>query len=99
MGSRLELHKVLKAIATNVYFQPPSTQEMNYPCIVYSRSGLLKENANGHIYRTVKNYKATVIDRNPDSDIPDKVLQLPNCSFVTHFTKDNLNHDVYSIYY
>lgn len=99
MGSRLKLHDVFKSIVTNVYFQPPSTQAMKYPCIIYSRNGVVKNNANGNPYRIIKQYQVTVIDRNPDSEIPDKVLQLPNCSFVTHFTKDNLNHDVYNIYY
>lgn len=99
MGSRLSLHSIFTTITPNVYFQPPPKDKMNYPCIVYSRNGLLKNDANGKPYMLVKRYQVTVIDLNPDSTIPDRVIEIPNCSFVTHFTKDNLNHDVYNIYY
>jgi len=41
----------------------------------------------------------TVIDRNPDSDLPGKVAELPMCTFNRFFTADNLNHDVYTIFF
>jgi hypothetical protein len=41
----------------------------------------------------------TIIDANPDSDIPAKVGNLPLCKFNRHYTADNLNHDVYNVYY
>lgn len=44
-------------------------------------------------------YELTVIDKNPDSDILDRVASLPMCAFERHYTADNLNHDVYNIYY
>lgn len=84
---------------TNVYFQPPASIRMTYPAIVYKRDGdntVYADNAN---YRNKKRYMVTVIDRNPDSDIPDKIKKLPYCRFSRHYSADDLNHDVYNLYF
>lgn len=100
-GSRLDLHNKLVAIlgSTNVYFQPPATIQMKYPCIIYKRDGYSGARANDRLYLGMKRYSVTVVDRNPDSAIPDRMLELPYCSFSTHFAADGLNHDIYSLYY
>ena len=72
---------------------------MNYPCIVYRRSDIDTDFANDKPYNTYKRYQVIVIDTNPDSVLPDRVGKLPKCSFDRHFTADNLNHDVYNLYY
>ena len=41
----------------------------------------------------------TVIDRDPDSDIPNLVAALPTSSFNRFFVADGLNHTVYTIYF
>ncbi len=101
MGQRLALHQILMTIlgSSNVYFQPPATVKMNYPCIVYRRSDIDTAFADDNPYITNKRYQVTVIDANPDSLIPDKVGKLPKCVFDRHFKADNLNHDVYQLYY
>lgn len=102
MASRLELHEELCAIldSRNVYFQPPASLEMQYPCIVYSLSGIDKLNANNNSYKTDKRYEITVIDYDPDSDIADKILAyFQMCSFDRPFVSDNLNHWVLTLYY
>jgi hypothetical protein len=101
MGQRLQLHQQLKSLlgSNNVYFQPPSTVKMNYPCIVYSRSRIDTKKANNQLYGSINGYSLTVIDPDPDSLIPAKVLALPMCSFDRHYTADNLNHDVFNVYY
>lgn len=101
MGTRLALHNVLLDIlaSDNVYFQPPATLKMLYPCIVYSRSRVDVKKADDITYKYVVGYTLTYIDPNPDGLILDKLLSLPMCSFSTNFKKDNLNHDVFNIYY
>jgi len=101
MGSRLDLHTLLISIlgSTNVYFQPPSSTLMQYPCIVYQRSKINTRHANNGPYHHEKKYQVTVIDRNPDSEIVDAVMNLPKCLFDRHFTSENLNHDVFNIYF
>ena len=101
MAQRLDLQARLSALlgSTNVYFQPPPTIEMNYPAIVYKRDDIRTEFANDKPYKNKTRYQVTVIDRNPDSLIPAKVGQLPMCVFDRFYTADNLNHDVYTLYF
>lgn len=98
---RLQIQALLETLlgTRNVYFQPPATVKMNYPAIVYSRDSQDTSFADNKPYRTDKRYLVTVIDRDPDSPIPDKISNLPKSSFSRHFVADNLNHDAYSVYF
>jgi hypothetical protein len=101
MGRRLDLQKDLeKALGSkHVYFQPPANVHLEYPCIVYHRDLVDELYADNFAYRRLKRYQVTVIDRNPDSPIPDRVAALPLCSFSRFFTSENLNHDIFTIYF
>jgi hypothetical protein len=101
MGSRLALQTIFEGLlgSRNVYFQPPSTVTMSYPCIVYARSNIDTKFADNSPYVRKKRYMVTVIDKNPDSLVPDKVGNLPMCIFDRNYTADNLNHDVFNIYF
>lgn len=97
---RLELHEIFCEIlgSRNVYFQPPESVKLEYPAIVYKRKKIDQYYANNKTYIYEPGYEATLIDPNPDSEYIEKILQLPYCSFDRHFTADNLNHDVFTIY-
>ena len=101
MASRLELQSKFEDVlgSRNVYFQPPSSVQMQYPAIVYSRKDIEGRFANDKIYRKLPCYEAILIDKNPDSEFIDKILDLPYCSFDRHYEADNLNHDVFTIFY
>ncbi|MDB5716245.1 MAG: hypothetical protein JWO15_3642 [Sphingomonadales bacterium] len=101
MDQRLKLHAILEQIlgSAYVYFQPPSNIKMKYPCIIYHRDAANTRFADNSPYRHTKRYAVTIIDGDPDSPIPDKVAELPLCSFDRAFVADNLNHDVYSLYF
>lgn len=101
MGTRIQLQAVLVALleSTNVYFQPPPTVSMKYPCIRYERIDRDTLFANDKPYSHAKGYLLTVIDSDPDSEIPDKVADLPYCLFDRFYTADNLNHDVFKLFF
>lgn len=101
MDSRLELHETLCDVlgSRHVYFQPPSSVKMVYPAIVYSRNSIGNDFANDLVYKQSLGYTVTVIDEDPDSNVVEKISRLPMCRFDRHFTSDNLNHDVFTIYY
>lgn len=99
MAPRLELQSLLESMCDHVYFQPPNNITMQYPCIVYKRDGEDAKFAGNRPYNRTKRYLVTVIDRDPDSPIPDKVGSLPMCTFNRFYTADNLNHDVYTIFF
>lgn len=99
MGLRQDLHLLLETFTPNVYFQPPTNIKMVYPCILYNRDFSHTEFADGEPYRNTLRYAVTVIDRDPDSVIPEKIAAMPMCVFNRHFTADGLNHDVYNVYF
>ncbi len=99
MGQRLQLHDLLKSITDNVYFQPPQNTQMKYPCIVYRRDYAATEFADNIPYRHTLRYVVVVIDRDPDSDIPGAIAALPMCLFNRFYTADDLNHDVFRVYF
>lgn len=101
MAPRLELQTKLEAVlGTNkVYFQPPASLTLTYPCIVYKRSGIKSLFGDNIPYFLEKEYTLTVIYKDPDSDLMDKVAQLPKCKLDRTFTNDNLYHAVFTIYF
>lgn len=98
--TRVDLQHQLEDIlgSRNVYFQPPSSIQLKYPCIVYNRSAMDEEHANNSYYILATRYLITVIDPNPDNLIHNKILSLPYTKYYRHFVVDNLNHDVYSTF-
>lgn len=101
MEKRLQLQAILEGIleSSNVYFQPPASVRMSYPCIVYERDQARSSFADNGPYRYTQRYQVTVMDKDPDSAIPQKIAHLSMCVFNRHFTSDNLHHDVFSLYF
>ena len=99
MGQRLQLHQLLESFAPNVYFQPPTNVQLKYPCIIYKRDFAETKFADDKPYNHTKRYMITIIAQDPDSNIPDKVAAMPMSLFNRFYTADNLNHDVYSVYF
>lgn len=99
MASRVELQNMLETFTPNVYYQPPSTLSIKYPCIIYSRKSIDNDKANNGVYREKRSYSLTVIDKNPDSPIVDKIARLEYCSYDRNFISDGLNHDTFVLYY
>lgn len=100
-GNRLDLQTVLEnTLGSNkVYFQPPSTVSLVYPCIIYKRDKQKDFHADNILYTNKKKYIVTVIDPDPDSEIPDRIMQLKYSSFNKHYAPDGLNHDVYELFF
>ena len=90
---------VLIEASKHVYYQPPENIKMLYPCILYEKDRHDVRHADDNRYIDWPKYTATVIDRNPEGRIPDKLLTLQYCSFDRRFINDNLYHDVFTIYY
>lgn len=101
MATRIELQTALEALlgSNNVYYQPPESIKLSYPAIIYSRKEIVNIHADNSVYGQSLRYEITVIDKNPDSEIVMKVSRLTSCKFDRHFKSDNLNHDVFTIYY
>lgn len=101
MASRLDLQALLENLlgSRNVYFQPPESIKINYPAIVYGLDDIENIHADDRVYLSKKRYWVTVIEKNPDSKLVDKVACIPTCRFDRHYTSENLNNWRFSLYY
>lgn len=100
--SRLPFQMILEQTVDpggKVYFQPPPTMRMIYPCIRYELERLDGENADNSTYYTSKGYNVIYISRDPDSPVPEKLRMLPMCRFIRYYALDNMHHWVFTIYY
>lgn len=100
-ADRLKLHELLVSVLgnRNVYYQPPASVLLKYPCVLYTLDHVQTLHANNNLYRTKNRYKVTVIEQSPDSELPTKFMGLSFCSFDRAYAADNLWHFVYTLYY
>lgn len=102
MDRRLELHEKLCEIlgSRNVYFQPPETVKLQYPCIIYSLSNIDVKHADDKIYTHRNRYMVMVVCKSPDDKTHENLMyEFPYCSFDRAYTADNMNHRVLTLYY
>ena len=101
MGQRADLHHKFEIAlgSKNVYFQPPESVKLKYPCIIYGLSKLSIKHADDRPYSIDRAYDGILIDRNPDNRILDALLKFPLCEFGKPYPADNLNHYPFTIYY
>lgn len=102
MRNRTELNQKLCDIlgTNNVYFQPPETLKLNYPCIIYKKQAPDTKYADDLNYFRTKRYQITVVDKNPDSDIADRIAaSFENIREENSFTSNNFYHTVLILYF
>ena len=99
---RLRLHNELVELlgSNHVYFQEPGKERMHYPCIIYHTSIGRSVNADNKVYIYTDSYDVLVIDEDPDSEIPDKVLK--HFSMIRKerpYMADGLHHTPFVLFY
>ena len=101
MARRPESQTNLAALSgsRHVYSQPPESVKMEYPAIRYSKKKPDTKYANNKVYMKTNCYEIIVISRKPDEPVIGKLEELPMCEWDNHYTADNLNHDVLTLYY
>ena len=103
MKTRNEFHQALvKALGTPyVYAQKPEglkTHKGNR--IIYSREEIDFSNADNQKYIGYSKYSVTLVSKDPDWPLVEDILHMFQfCEHDRHYVTDNLNHDVYIIYY
>ena len=98
---RLELHELLCGVLGSryVYFQPPENLKMQFPCIIYEHDNYYLTHADNKKYIRKRKYTVTIVDKDPDTAIPERLEELPFTEFSRRFVADNMNNIVYTIYY
>lgn len=95
---RLDLSAKLHEFCDNVYFQPPESVRLKFPCIIYEKTGAHQTYADDYPYEFDWRYLITVIDADPDSKLPEEVAKLQKCKLDRHFSSDNLYHTTFTLY-
>lgn len=99
---RLELHnKFIEILGSrNVYFQAPPNKNIKYPCIIYHTSIGRSFRADNINYLFTDSYDVTVMDTDPDSQLPDKVLKaFPMIRKEKPYPVDGVYHSPFVLYY
>ena len=101
MATRLQLHSKLCDIlgSDHVYYQPPSSIRMSYPCIVYELDMIDGPRADDTLYLQQRRYAVKYISRDPDNKVIDAFLEIPYCVFDRRFVAENLYHDCFDLYF
>ena len=102
MASRLKLQRELEEFLgnKNVYFQPPESVKLRFPCIVYEYDVGITKYADDIPYQYIRPYKITIITQNPESDLVSKLAyKYPTIRQLPHFVSDNRYHDAFRLYY
>lgn len=99
---RLMLDAELRSLlgSSNVYFQPPKSVMLKYPCIVYSRSRKDVEYADNRVYTAVDRYTVSYITKDPDDSLPDTLLKhFEGIRSDRDYVSDNLYHNTFNLFY
>lgn len=102
MASRLQLQQELVSLlgSENVYFQPPASVLLKYPCIVYDLSSTNVARADNKNYIKTNEYIVRHIFKNLSNE--KKNLILDHFKMINHntrFVSDGLYHDVFTLFY
>jgi len=99
--SRVELDRILRSTlgSSNVYFDPPESFKLKYPCIVYSLAGNSEVFADDSQYYRMKRYSLLYITQNADDPMVDTLDDLKYCRLNRPYTSDGLFHYAYDIYF
>lgn len=98
--TRLTLQEALEEFlgSRNVYYQPPESIKLKYPCIIYELSRIDSDYADNVSYFKRKQYDVTIVHKDADSTLPDDILDnFKYIRFDRSYKADNLYHEVYTI--
>lgn len=82
----------------NIYFDPPESKKLSFPAIVYFRRRVDTVRADNKSYMLYDRYQITFIHKDGDNGFIEKLLELPYCTHDDEFKKNDMYHDVFTIY-
>ncbi len=82
---------------THVYYDPPESIFMEYPAIVYKKTNMPSEYADGLKYIKHLAFEVKLICEDADSKYVDILHDFKFSNFNRHYIADDLHHDVFTI--
>lgn len=86
----------------NVYYDPPDSIRMEYPCFRFESNNYNVTHADNKAYIKKPRWTVTYITRDVEEieTIADQMLDIfQYCNFDTSFRSDNLEHAVFNLYF
>jgi len=100
MKTRSDLQLYLENVSgVKVYFNPPETVQLTYPCIVYNRDYIYNHHADNKIHLQENRYVVNVLDKKVDGDIFKIISKLPRCRYKNHSFKNGISQDSFTLYF
>lgn len=97
--ARTDLHNVLLGLCNNVYYRAPESVKMKYPAIRYKKVKPDVKYANNKIYLSMNCYEITVISNDVDDPINESLSELQFCEWDREYQSNNLEHNVYTLFF
>lgn len=97
---RLRFHNALQAYVGNnikLYFNPPEDLKLQIPCIRYSLSTFNVRHADDQVHRAVPIYDVTLVTRDVDDPLIEKLVKFPGSRFDRTYRDSSLCYATYRI--
>lgn len=103
MRTREDVHEALVDIleSNHVYFNPPDSIKMIYPCFRYEFTGIKQYKADNGPYVHFKKYTVTYLTTNvrePNEIINEMLNAFEYCSVDRNYASDGVQHTTFAIY-
>ena len=99
---RIELQNKLEEVlgSNKVYFRPPESIKLSYPCLVYNLRDGDARFADNAVYKFTRAYDVQLIHKTADTDLIEALMMaFPYIRFESSFRFDNLIHENFVLYY
>ncbi len=86
----------------NVYYNPPTSIRMEFPCFRFELNNLDVKHADNFAYSRKPRWAVTYITRDVEDveKVAEQMLDIfQYCNFDTSFRSDNLEHAVFNLYF
>lgn len=95
------LQQKLQKTCSNVYFEPPESVKLKYPCILYYADAPFRNHGNNTTYITRHKFNVTIKDRSALSTLPDRFEEVfgGDCNLDRHFVDGDLHQWSYTLYF
>lgn len=89
----------IEALCKNVYYQPPESVKLKYPCVIIKKNPGDTKPADNIKYIYSPSYTLTVIARDPNRTLAEQIFMAFLISrYDQNFVRDNLYHDVITVF-
>lgn len=101
MSSRINLQNELETLlGCTVYFDPPESIKISYPCVIYSLDRLVPLRADNKLYQVHPRYHVMCCSKDPDNTMALEIMNhFQHVTFESRQTRDHIHMDNLTLYY